>query len=89
MLNKKKYNEIIDEKMNVNMPYSYLDKHKERFIFINNYINKLYGTNKQNIKILNYARGRTLLLKMIQKCSFMISSLIPSLRCCILVLAKK
>ena len=54
MLNKKKYNEIIDEKMNVNMPYSYLDKHKERFIFINNYINKLYGTNKQNIKILDY-----------------------------------
>ena len=43
--------------MNENMPYSYLDKHKERFIFINNYINELYGATKQNIKILDYAEG--------------------------------
>ena len=53
-MNKKKYNEIIKNNMNVNIPYSYLDNHKDRFIYINNYINRLYENNRTNVRILDY-----------------------------------
>ena len=54
MLNKKIYNEIIKDNMNVNIPYSYLDQHKERFIYINNYIHKLYEKDQAGVRILDY-----------------------------------
>ena len=54
MLNNQKYNEIIKNNMDVNIPYSYLDNHKDRFIYINNYINRLYENNRTNVRILDY-----------------------------------
>ena len=45
--------------------------------------------DKLKFQYFNYAGGRNFVSKMIQKASFIISTLIPSLRYCILVLAKK
>ena len=52
VLTKKKYNNIINANVDIFVPY--LNTHCERFIYINNFINKLYKKDRENIRILDY-----------------------------------
>ena len=69
-INKKKYYEIINSNLAITVPY--LNSHCERFIYINNFIEKLYY-NKKDVRILDYGSHTGMLGVILKRMDFNVS----------------